>query len=451
MQKLWFIIVLWGAKFGLFLCKLLGKNGTYISGAFALKLQKNFITHFTNVDPEKTVFITGTNGKSTSNNLIVHALRHAGLKVTTNLEGANLITGVATALIRDSSLLGRVNGDYLIFETDERYLSQIYAQLPAKNLCITNIQKDQVQRNGEPDFIYKKIAKVVNPSMRIIVNNDEPRSLSLEDRAGSVITYGVERHAEAFEKNGFFDVTMGCPKCNNKIAFKYYNVDNVGAFQCTVCGFRSQPEPNVLIKDVDFENNTFCCGEETIHMPYTQPFFLYNYAMTIAVCQLFGVSAKIVGESFHSFKNIAGRLELIPYKTKKIKYIRIKQENPETLTTAFDYIAQDKSRKIFLIGLEQLEDFQPYYTNTFYTFDCNVDTLMESNIEHCISFSEAVAYDTANRLIYGGFPADKITVIPTDENDDIFAELDKHDCDNVYLITWLHKYEQMMEDLPKYE
>ena len=121
MQKLWFIIVLWGAKFGLFLCKLLGKNGTYISGAFALKLQKNFITHFTNVDPEKTVFITGTNGKSTSNNLIVHALRHAGLKVTTNLEGANLITGVATALIRDSSLLGRVNGDYLIFETDERF------------------------------------------------------------------------------------------------------------------------------------------------------------------------------------------------------------------------------------------------------------------------------------------------------------------------------------------
>lgn len=451
MRKLWFIIVLWGAKFGLFLCKLLGKNGTYIAGAFALKLQKDFITHFSNVDPEKTVFITGTNGKSTSNNLIVHALRHVGKKVTTNLEGANLITGVATALIRDSSLLGKVNGDYLIFETDERYLEQIYRQLPAKTLCITNIQKDQVQRNGEPDFIYKKIAKVVNPAMRIIVNNEEPRALSLEDLAGETLTFGVERHAQSFEKKGFFDVTMGCPKCNNKIAFHYYNVDNVGAFQCTTCGFRSRLVPDVLVQDVDFEHQTFRCGEETIHMPYSQPFFLYNYGMTIAVCGLFGVSPREVGESFRSFRNIAGRLELIPYKTKQIKYIRIKQENPETLTTAFDYIAQDKSRKIFLIGLEQLEDFQPYYTNTFYTFDCDVDTLMQSNVEHCISFSEAVAYDTANRLIYGGFPADKITVIPTDENDDIFAELDKHDCDNVYLITWLHKYEQMMEDLPKYE
>ncbi len=451
MRKIWFVVVLWGSKFGLLLCRLLGKNGTYIAGAFALKMQKDFITHFTNVDPEKTVFITGTNGKSTSNNLIVHALRASGKKVTTNLEGANLITGVATAMIRDSSLLGRVHGDYLVFETDERYLSAIYEQLPAKTLCITNIQKDQVQRNGEPDFIYKKIAKIINKDMRIIVNNEEPRTLSLEDLAGSVIRYGVERHSESFEKTGFYDVTMGCPKCGNKIAFQYYNVDNIGPFACTVCGFRSRLQPDVLLTDINFENRTACWDGAEIYLPYTQPFFLYNYAMTLAVCKMFGVTSSEVSDSFRSFKNIAGRLELIPYKTKEIKYIRIKQENPETLTTAFDFIAQDRNRKIFMIGLEQLEDFRPYYTNTFYTFDCNVDVLMNSNIEHCISFSEAVAYDTANRLIYGGFPEDRITVIPSDDNEAIFAELDKYDCDNVYLITWLHKYEQMMEDLPKYE
>jgi len=451
MKKLWFIIVLWGSKFGLFLCRIFGKNGTYIAGAFALRMQKDFITHFTNIDPERVVFITGTNGKSTTNNIIVHALRNSGRKVTTNLEGANLITGVATALIRDSSMTGRVNGDYLIFETDERYLKSIREQLPAKNLCVTNIQKDQVQRNGEPDFIYKKIKSVIGPDMRLFLNNEEPRALSLEELAGETITYGVQRNVESFEKIGFYDVTMGCPKCGGKIVFPYYNVDNVGPFECTVCGFSSHLEPTYFISDVDYDDQQFTCNDQIYYMPYSQPFFLYNYALAIAVCTHFGVAPPEINQALHSFRNIAGRIELIPYKTKKIKYIRIKQENPETLTTAFDFIAQDRTPKIFMIGLEQLEDFQPYYTNTFYTFDCDVDMLLKANIEHCISFSEAVAYDTANRLIYGGFPEDRITVLPTDDDDAIFAELDKYDNDNVYLITWLHKYEQMMGDLHKYE
>lgn len=451
MRRLWFIIVLWGAKFGLFLCKITGRSGTYIAGAFALRMQKNFMTYFTHVDPEKTVFITGTNGKSTTNNLIVNTLRKAGLRVTTNLEGANLATGVATALIRDSSLLGRVRGDYLIFETDERYLKQIHDQIPAKNLCITNIQKDQVQRNGEPDFIYKKIRAVVNRDMRLFVNNEEPRALSMEQFAGETVTYGVERNIESFEKDGFYDVTMGCPKCNNKIRFRYYNVDNVGPFECTVCGFSSRLEPKYKLTDIDYDNQTFRWNGNEIYMPYTQPFFLYNYALTIAICDRFGVSAETIDASMRSFHNIEGRVELIPYRTKQIKYIRIKQENPETLTTALDFIAQDRKPKLFMIGLEQLEDFQPYYTNTFYSFDCDFDMLHRCGIEHCICFSEAVAYDTANRLIYAGFPKERITVLPTDEDDAIFAELDRWDMDNVYLITWLHKYEQMMEDLHKYE
>ena len=102
-----------------------------------------------------------------------------------------------------------------------------------------------------------------------------------------------------------------------------------------------------------------------------------------------------------------------------------------------------------MIGLEQLEDFKPYYTNTFYAFDCNVDKLIESNIERYICFSEAVAYDTANRLIYAGIDKDKISILPTDSDEEILKELDKNDCDNVYLITWLHKYEELMKDVAK--
>ena len=158
MKKLKFLLALWVGKIIVVLTKILSKErGTNVPGVYAFKISKDFISNFSNVDYNKVIFVTGTNGKSTTNNMIVHCMRSAGKTVATNLEGANLITGIATAMIKYSSLLGKMKTEYMVFETDERYLQYIYKLLPAKNICITNIQKDQVQRNGEPDYIYKKI------------------------------------------------------------------------------------------------------------------------------------------------------------------------------------------------------------------------------------------------------------------------------------------------------
>ena len=136
-------------------------------------------------------------------------------------------------------------------------------------------------------------------------------------------------------------------------------------------------------------------------------------------------------------------MEILKYKTKVLKYIRIKQENPETLQTALDYIAKDKEPKILLMGLEELRDFSPYYTNTFYAFDVDFESLKENNIKRYICFSEAVAYDTANRMIYAGIDKDDISILPNDSDKAMLSELDKFDIDNVYLITWLKKYNEL--------
>ena len=136
-------------------------RGTNWAGRKAMEIDPEILNHFSGIDPERVLFITGTNGKSTVNSLINHILRHRGFKVVSNIEGANLVTGVASALVKASSLSGKVKADYYIFETDERYLYQIREQLPCSNLLITNLQKDQVQRNGDPDFVYRKISKVV--------------------------------------------------------------------------------------------------------------------------------------------------------------------------------------------------------------------------------------------------------------------------------------------------
>ena len=182
MKKIKFHIALIVGKTIAFIVNIIAKGrGTNLSGKYAYKICKNFIKEFKNIDYSKVVFITGTNGKSTTNNMIINALKTAGKTVTTNLEGANLITGIATAMIKNSTITGKIKTEYMIFETDERYLKQTFDQLPAKNICITNLQKDQVQRNGEPDFIYQKIKAVLNKDMTIYVNNEETRAKSFED------------------------------------------------------------------------------------------------------------------------------------------------------------------------------------------------------------------------------------------------------------------------------
>ena len=90
-------------KFLLFLCHLIDKNrGTNIVGEMMMKLDKRFISKF-KVDPSRVVVITGTNGKSTATNLLSHIFKKSGRVVVSNLEGANLIGGIATIcnVIRD--------------------------------------------------------------------------------------------------------------------------------------------------------------------------------------------------------------------------------------------------------------------------------------------------------------------------------------------------------------
>ena len=92
MKKIKFLFALWVAKFTLLLGKILKKQGSMISGKVAIALQKDFVKYFSNIDYNKTIFVTGTNGKSTTTNLIAHTIASSGKTIATNKEGANMMS-----------------------------------------------------------------------------------------------------------------------------------------------------------------------------------------------------------------------------------------------------------------------------------------------------------------------------------------------------------------------
>lgn len=443
-----FTFALWYAKL---INKLIGmvdkSRGSNLSGEQALKIDPQMVAHFKGIDPDKVLFITGTNGKSSLTNLVTHILKTKGKVVVSNLEGANLLAGIATILAKESDMDGHVTADYFVFETDERFLPLIYAQLPAKHMAITNLQKDQVQRNGDPDFIYRKLRSFVNGEMTLYLNNDEPRSKSFEDASNKVVYYGVERHSESFMKDDTYP-TFACPHCHHKLNFEYYNTDSVGKFKCSHCNFSSNDDPGYLLKDIDNKEATFKMGDVEFPMPYDLPFMLYNYSAALAITSHFaGMTFESVQPTFDSFVNVGGRYEVLAYHNKTIKYLRIKQENPETLQNSLNIIASDKRRKMVCFGLYPLVDIIPHYTNTFYAWDCDFSPLVQSDVESYYCFSNGVCYDTANRLIYEGVEPKDIRIGDTNDVQAIFDTIDEGKTDNIYLITWLEDFMKMKKHI----
>jgi len=425
-------------------------RGSNLPGELALKLDPDFIRHIKGPVREKTIFVTGTNGKSTTTNLIATLFRAAGVSAAVNLEGANLKAGVAATLLKNTTLGGKLKTEYIIMETDERYLPIIQKELPCGQLLVTNIQKDQVQRNGEPDLIWRKISSVIGPETKLYVNNEEPYCAALAEQAGKALRYSVDAHDKSFTKLSFYTTTMPCPRCGSPIRFEKYNIDNVGNFHCTGCGFSSAEKPEYKLEQISYAEHSAVLaspkGEIALPFKYDAPYFLYCYAGALAVALENGLPVEKVVQGCGEFVNIGGRMEDIQAGSKTIHYLRMKQENPETLQSALDYIAADPKRKIFMLGLDELTDFHPHYTNTFYAFDCDLEKLVQSNVERFICFSGTVSYDAALRLVYAGADPERITVLPTNDDKTILDELARWDADTVYLITWLHKF----YDLSKY-
>lgn len=431
-----FLLTLWIAKLVAIAVNLIDKQrGSNYSGKIALKLMPDFVAHFKNIHYDKVFFISGTNGKSTTTNLLYHTLTSAGKSVACNTEGANMMGGVATTLIKNSTLAGALNKEYLVLEIDERSFPGIRKVLPGKNLGLTNLQKDQVQRNGDPDFILRKFRNSITNDMTLYLNNEEPRSRSMEDLVDNAKFFSVAANAKTYTRNDFYNVTLPCPKCGHPIAYDSYNLANIGKFHCTKCSYASTQENFIQIDSINFDENTFATGDSLWKVQYNNPFYIYNFAMCMAICREIGLTDTQIQNGFATFKNPASHEDVIHFNGKEIHYLRGKQENPEALQSQLDIIAADNRKKAVFVGMYEVTDFYPYYGGSFYFFDCNFPAVVESNVEHYIAFSSTIANDLASRMILAGAPEESVTVFDTNDIQTIFSILDTIESPVIYILT----------------
>ncbi|MBX3194284.1 MAG: DUF1727 domain-containing protein [Microbacteriaceae bacterium] len=158
-------------------------GGSAFPGRVALLIAPRFLQRAVENLPLGVVFVSGSNGKSTTTQMLVSALRENGVDVFTNPSGANLPQGIASAILATAPLDGRLRNTIAVLEVDEAFGPQLAKRLVPHSVLLINVQVDQLNRFHEPDRVVGMLESFAAVATRhLVVNADDHNLVALASR-----------------------------------------------------------------------------------------------------------------------------------------------------------------------------------------------------------------------------------------------------------------------------
>ena len=143
------LFAVWSAHFIKTACRLTGKQGATLAGKAALSIYPPILSELAK-EVKKDIFVVcGTNGKTTTNNLLASVLEANGQKVICNRTGSNMLNGVVSAFVLNTGLSGHLKADYACIEIDEASTVRVFPHFQPDFMVLTNLFRDQLDRYGE--------------------------------------------------------------------------------------------------------------------------------------------------------------------------------------------------------------------------------------------------------------------------------------------------------------
>ena len=396
------------------LCKITSKlgglvgRGSSMPGAFALKLMPRALS---SLDlPETVIAVTGSNGKTSTVEMIAHILESDGHRVAWNHAGSNQTEGVATCLLCDSTAGGKVKSDVVLLESDERWARHTFKHFHPKYYVITNLYRDQMTRNGHPEWAHAAIADSIHDDMHLIVNADDPEVASLAHGHKLVTWFGAGPLDTDTEVNtSTYDDGAFCPVCGSRMEYEYYHYNHVGKYKCSGCGFR-RPDTDFTITATDYEDQSITInGKYKVHIPFSNIANCYNTLAAFAACSLAGMEPEKIVEAMERFISHSKRVENLSIAGKPVCLLVSKHENSVAYDRAIETAASDPRSSSVMVIVDEIS--RKYFTSeTSWLWDIAFEKLNVPQIKEII-LAGLYCYDLDVRFDFTDIPRDRIRVV----------------------------------------
>ncbi|WP_308543161.1 MurT ligase domain-containing protein [uncultured Oscillibacter sp.] len=395
-------------KVGRFVGKLVGK-GSSLPGKFALKICPDILRRVKM--PPHILAVTGSNGKTSTVEMIAAILRSDGRRVVYNEEGSNQIEGVTTLVLTHATLTGRVKADVLLIESDERYAAQSFRYFHPTQFVITNLYRDQLTRNGHPEWVYDAIVPAIHPDTELLLNADDPLVSCFGRNHEKVKWFGLDRCPTDFDTpTGVYHDGAHCPVCKAPMTYDFVHYNHIGVYRCTRCGHHRH-ETDYTATALDLTAGTLTLDHSVeVQLAFCSIYNVYNILAAYAACRECGVDSAAIGKVISNYVLKNGRMQHFTLGSHHGTLLTSKHENSIAYDTNLRYIRSTQRPCTVLVIVDAVS--RKYFTSeTSWLWDIDFDLLHCPQVERVILAGQ-YCNDLAQRFSFSALPSERWSVQP---------------------------------------
>lgn len=395
------MLAVWAAKTAGFVCRKMGRQGVTWAGKIALKICPSILEELAAQVRENIFVVCGTNGKTTTNNMLCAALEAEGKKVICNHTGSNMLNGVVAAFVLGAKLNGNLDADYACIEADEASTRYIFPAVKPDYMVLTNLFRDQLDRYGEIDITMKILEEMIEkvPGLTVIVNGDDALSAYLALNSGHhFVTYGIGRPVIESAANEIREGRF-CKRCGERLQYSFYHYSQLGDYKCSKCGF-ARPALTYDAQEVSVgEQLSFSVEGRRLIANYKGFYNVYNILAAYAGVRTAGFSGEHFQDMLTHFNPENGRME--QFRIKGTGIVLNLAKNPAGFNQNISAVMQDDSPKDIIIAIN---DNAQDGIDISWLWDVDFDLFRDESI-HSITVSGIRCQDMRLRLKYVDIPS----------------------------------------------